>query len=365
MRIGIDVGVLREPKRGVGHYLTNLLKRFSQLTTEDVFYLYSPRPILFKPNEEEDWIYRFGTLLLPGSFWLQTQGRSLLIKDRIETFFGPAHILPFGRGLKAIWKVLAVHDLVSILYPSTMQNYNRFVHRLFFAKSVKSANHIITMSEATKRSIVRYFKVDESKITVIYEGVDEVFQRYEKNETLSVLKQYGIERPYILSVGTLEPRKNYSCLLQAFKRLKVDWDLVIVGKQGWKAKKIFETIHRLKLEEQVRILGYVKDSDLPFFYNGAEIFVFPSLYEGFGLPVLEALACGTPTICSNSSSLPEVGGDAVLYFNPQSADELVFKIKSLLDNEDLRKTLRKKGMERVKWFTWEKTAQKTLEVLKR
>ncbi len=378
MRIGIDVGILREEKRGVGRYLINLLEKFSQLARDDTFYLYSPGPILYScfrslrsrtGERDENWHYRFGNWPLPGSFWLRTFGRRLLVKDQIETFFAPCDILPTNLP-SSLRKAVAVHDLTFLLYPETMATYNRFVHRLFFASSLAKADAIITMSEAVKKSLLYYFAFPQDRlglgdrITVIYEGVDEQFHPYEKEEVKRVLDRYQLKRPYILSVGTLEPRKNYPVLFRAFARLKVDWDLVIIGKPGWKWGEIFAARKALKLTERVKILGYVKDWELPLFYNGAEILVLPSLYEGFGLPVIEALACGIPVICSATGSLPEVGGDACLYFNPHSDEELHFKITSLLSNSELRKTLRERGIRRAQNFTWEKTAEKTLKVLK-
>lgn len=363
MRIGIDVGILREKKRGVGRYLSNLLEGFSKFSSDDDIYLYSPGPILYNFIKNRNWHARIGTLPLPGTFWLQTQCKNYIKKDNVEIFFGPSHILPLNLS-NTIKKVLAVHDLVAILYPETMTNYNRFIHNIFFAKSLKSADSIIAMSEATKQSIIEKFGINENKINVIYEGVSKSFRPYQPEEVKSILNQYGLNKPYLLSVGTLEPRKNYPLLLRAFKGLKTDCNLVIIGKPGWKFEKIFASINDLKLGNRVKILGYVKDEDLPYLYNGAEIFVFPSIYEGFGLPVLEALACGTPVICSNSSSLPEVGGDAVIYFNPNSADELVTKVNQLLTDNELKKLLIQKGLNRVKLFTWDKTAQKTWRVLK-
>ena len=363
MRIGIDVGILREKKRGVGRYLSNLLEEFSQLSSDDDIYLYSPGPILYNFIKNKNWHARIGTLPLPGTFWLQTQCKNYIKKDLIEIFFGASHILPLNLS-NTIRKVLAIHDLVAILYPETMTNYNRFIHNIFFAKSLKSADSIITMSEATKQSIIEKFEINDNRINVIYEGVSELFKPYQPEQVTSVLNQYGLNKPYLLSVGTLEPRKNYPLLLRAFKELKTDYDLVIIGKPGWKFEKVFTTINDLKLSERVKILGYVKDKDLPFFYNGAEIFVFPSIYEGFGLPILEALACGKPIVCSNSSSLPEVGGDAVIYFDPNSVDELVVKVNQLLTNSELKKVLIQRGLSRAKLFTWDKTAQKTWGVLK-
>lgn len=363
MRIGIDVGTLREKTRGVGYYLLNLLEYFNKIATEDSFYLYSTGSILHDFSKSQNWHNRFGTIPLPGSFWLQTQGKRFIKKDQIDTFFAPAHILPLKLPPN-IKKVLAIHDMVSIYYPATMANYNRLIHNLFFKPSVKYADHIITMSEFIKKSIVEYFGIDGAKIATIYEGVSNKFRPYEKNEVLSVLDRYGLKKPFILSVGTLEPRKNYPILLQAFKHLKIDYDLVVVGKKGWKADNVFTTIRNLGLENRVIILGYVNGEDMPYLYNAAEVFVFPSIYEGFGLPVLEALASGVAVVCSNSSSLPEVGGDAAIYFDPKSVDALTVKIQKILQDNQLRSSLREKGFIQARKFDWKITAQKTLAILK-
>jgi len=369
MRIGIDVGILREERRGVGHYLSNLLEKFLELDRDDEFYFYTPRPIKSEIREEiikkgaNNWHLRIGTLPLPGSFWLQTEGRHLIIKDRIETFFGTCNILPITlpRNVK---KILAIHDLLSIFYPTTMANYNRFVHKLFFRKSLERADRVIAMSNAMKQDIIRYLGIAEEKIIVIYEGVKKIFHPQEKEKVPFIRARYNLLKPYILSVGTLEPAKNHITLIRAFSRLKFDWDLVIIGKKGWKYQNIFSTISELKLSERTKVIGYVSIEDLPPFYCGAEIFVFPSLYEGFGLPLLEAMACGVPVVSSNASCLPEIGGDACLYFAPHSVEDLVSQMERLLSDSNLRKELAKRGIERAREFTWEKTARKTLQVLK-
>lgn len=358
----MDIRVLREERRGVGHYLANLLEKFAQMDKDDTFFLYSQQPIKLKPITTDNWHYRFGKLNFPGFLWLNTWGRDLIIRDDVEIFFGPFNILPQNLPRK-IKKIVAVHDFLAI-HPNMLTCYSRFLHKLFFRKSLKIARHIVTMSEVIKQNIVNHFPIDPEKITVIYEGVSEIFHPYDKTEVLKFREQYYLSKPYILTIATLEPCKNYPTLLRAFKRLKTDWDLVIIGKKGWKYQEIFSLIEELKLAERVKLLGYIPQDYLPLFYNGAEIYIHPSWYEGFGLPVLEAMACGTPTIASNSSSLTEIGEDAVLYFNPQSVDELIFKIESLVDDKELMNNLKEKGIEQAKKFTWEKTAQKTLMVLK-
>ncbi|MEO0101133.1 MAG: glycosyltransferase family 1 protein [candidate division WOR-3 bacterium] len=362
MRIGIDVSRLQEEKRGVGHYLFNLLENISRLDKEDEFYLYSPRPIKFYPAQGGNWHYRFGHLPLPGSFWFQTEGKKFIAKDEIDIFLGSCNIIPLNLP-KRIKKVLVIHDLVFIFYPERMANYNRLVHKLFFEKSIKVTDYLIALSNRMKRDIIQYFRVESKKIFVIYEGVREMFSPQEE-KVLNIRKRYNLPRPYILTVGTLEPMKNHIILLRALKKLKLDWDLVIIGKKGWKAEGFFSALKELRIGERVKILGYLPAEDLPPFYTGAEIFVFPSLYEGFGLPVLEAMACGTPVICSNVSSLPEIGGDAVLYFNPHSVEELVSQIERLIGDSELREKLKERGIERAKKFSWQKTAEETIKVLK-
>lgn len=363
MRIGIDLSVLREPARGVGHYLLNILNRLSRFAQSDEFFLYSPKPIVYDfPNWHNKHL-RWGKTIIPGAFWLQTQAKRLIKKDAIQTFFAPAHILPL-RLPEGMRKVLAVHDLVSTLYPETMANYNRFVHNLYFQQSVQASDHIITMSEHTKQAIIDHFKFGPDRITVIYEGVNPDFKPLPKPAVQSVVQRFHQQKPYFLAVGTLEPRKNYPVLLQAFKHYSEDYDLVIIGKQGWKAQGIFKTIQDLQLTNKVKILGYVDINELPHFYNGAELFIFPSLYEGFGLPLVEAMACGVPVVCSNSSCLPEIGGEAALYFQAQSVQALVSKIGQVLSDAQLNQSLREKGIKQAAKFNWDNTAQKTLAVLK-
>lgn len=360
MRIGIDCRYLREAPRGVGHYLLNILNRFN--CVDDTFFLYSPGPIIFQPKKD-NFIIRQGRSM-PGTLWFEIKGRNLINSDRLDSFWSPCDIMP-SRLSKNIYQVLSIHDLTHIFYPQTMANYNRLIHRIFFTSSMRNANHIITMSEHTKKSIVEHFNIVPTKISVIYEGVDEKFKPLDKMEAKKILQRYSIERPYLLSVGTLEPKKNYTRLLKAYNAVKTDLDLIIVGKKGWKADDIFKTIASLGIKERVKILGYVQNDDLPYLYNGAEVFVFPSLYEGFGLPLLEAMACGTPVICSNTSSLAEISGDAAIKFNPESVDEIVNQLQRVIDDNDLKRRLTKLGLARAKEFSWDKTAKQTLAILKR
>lgn len=202
---------------------------------------------------------------------------------------------------------------------------------------------------------------------IVLEAADHRFRPISAAESEPTLRQYGIERPYILYVGALESRKNLPRLLAAYARLREwseRWRLVIVGARKWKSSPIFDTVQQLGLEPHVTFTGYVADEHLPALYSGADLFAFPSLYEGFGLPVLEAMACGTPVVTSNTSSLPEVAGDAAILVDPRDVEQIANAMWLVLSQPDLAAALREKGLARAAQFTWERTARETIEVYK-
>jgi glycosyltransferase involved in cell wall biosynthesis len=285
-------------------------------------------------------------------------------KNNPDVIHDTYHFAPF-LFLKKFKKVITVYDITPILYPETHKISRIFMHKYFFSPILKSSDKIISISENTKRDIIKHFKIPEDKIKVIPLAANENFRKLDENETSKIKSKYNINFPFILYVGTLEPRKNIPNLLNAFYKIKkqgIAHKLVIAGGKGWKYKEIFETIEKLNLQNDVIFTGYVPDEDLPGLYNAADLFVYPSLYEGFGLPPLEAMQCGTPVITSNTSSLPEVVGDAGIMVNPHDIGELANKMYEVLTNKDLRKELSKKGIERAKLFSWKKCAEETLKV---
>jgi glycosyltransferase involved in cell wall biosynthesis len=226
---------------------------------------------------------------------------------------------------------------------------------------------IIADSQNTKNDCIKYLGIPEEKIKVIYLAPDSIYQPINNKQEIreQVCKKYNIEFPFILYTGTLEKRKNIPILIKAFYKLKkmgISHKLLIVGKKGWKYDDIFKTIKTLNLQKDIMFTGYVPKEDLVKFYNLADLFVYPSLYEGFGLPPLEAMACGCPVITSNTSSLPEVVKDAGIMFNPYCVDELVKIMYEVLIDESLRIELSRKGLERAKLFNWRKTAEETWKV---
>jgi glycosyltransferase involved in cell wall biosynthesis len=226
---------------------------------------------------------------------------------------------------------------------------------------------VITNSQTTKKDIIEYYGVLESLISVVEMGVDKRFQPVANSKEM-VNEKYGIEN-YIVNVAALQYRKNQVRLLQAFAKLiqenGLKYQLVIAGRDGWGCEQVYAERERLGLEDTVKFLGYVPDEDMPAIYSGAELSVYPSILEGFGFPVVEAMACGTVTATSDTSSMPEIGGDAAVYFNPYDVDDMAEKIYLALVDEELRKSKREAGFKRAKQYTWENTARKTLEAYRK
>ncbi|WFR56321.1 glycosyltransferase family 1 protein [Anaerocolumna sp. AGMB13025] len=281
----------------------------------------------------------------------------------ITQFFN--YDIPPGVSGKA---VTFIYDMVYKAFPETMSKKTLKMLDYNLEKTCKRANHIITISQFSKNEIIKYLQVPENKISIMPCGVDlSIYHTsYSEEEVGKVKEKYAIQGEYILYLGTLEPRKNIVRLIEAYFQLKrkgiVLPKLVLAGKKGWMYDTIFNTIELYKLNEYIIFTDYIEDGDIPKLLNGARIFVFPSIYEGFGLPPLEAMACGTPVIASNTASLPEIVGDAGLLVNPYSIEELASTIENLLNDELLRKNLIEKGLQRVKKFSWNQSVNRLMEI---
>jgi len=255
--------------------------------------------------------------------------------------------------------VLTFHDHVPMVQPETstseiISKFNRCVERLRYVDA------LMTVSEFSKKEIVEKIGVDTDRISVAYNGVDSIFFVEKPDE--DIVTKYSGGSPYILFVGTLEPRKNVEALIDALKEVDdPELKLILVGKEGWGIESILKKIREAGLEREVVFPGYVPEDDLPYLYRGADVFVFPSLYEGFGMPVLEAMAAGAPVVTSNSSSLPEVAGDAAILVSPESVSEIAEAIRGVRGNEQLRGKLTERGRKRADKFTWEMCARRTLD----
>jgi len=360
MLIGIDASrSVAQERTGTENYSLNLIRHLLALESDHHYRLYFNRP----PSSESR-ITSHELRIMPfPRLWTHLRLSWEMARRPPDLLFVPAHVLPVVHPRRS---VVTVHDLGYLYYPEAHRLLDRLYLDLSTRYNARAATHLIADSSATKRDLIERYGTDPDKITVVYPGYDDmVFQPVRDEKALEAVKaKYGIAGDYILFVGTLQPRKNLTRLIKAYWKLKAgSWKLVIAGKKGWLYREIFQQVEKLGLEGKVVFTGYVPEGDLPTLLSGARLFVVPSLYEGFGLPVLEALACGTPVVCSNVSSLPEVAGDAALLVDPLDVEGLAAAMERVLGDESLRAELMERGFEQVRKFSWEKCARETLDVL--
>jgi glycosyltransferase involved in cell wall biosynthesis len=278
----------------------------------------------------------------------------------VDVFHGLDHLLP---RLHQVKSVFTLYDLTYLL-TDTHTTLNRQFLKLLMPRFLAAADAVIAISESTRRDMVKHYAVDERKVRVIYGGVAERFRPAAPEDVARVRALYRLPEDAILAVGTIEPRKNLGRLLEAYRSLLdrgVNAGLVIAGRTGWRSEGFFERLRALNLEGRVTLLGAFPDADLPALYSAARVLAFPSLYEGLGLPVLEAMACGTPVVASNTSSIPEVAGDAGLLVDPRDVGGLATALERVLVDAELGATMRGRGLRQAARFTWEATARATLE----
>ena len=261
--------------------------------------------------------------------------------------------------------VLSVHDVSYRIYPQFFSPRVRLLLGVMVGPSMRRAARVITISERTKRDIVRFYRVSPRRIVVTPLAAGARYMPQPIEEVERVRRDYGLGQQYVLVVGNVQPRKNLPRLVEAFGSVVGEVggvELVIAGRSAWRGSEVEAAVERAGIGEKVRFVGYVPDADLPALYAGAAVFCYPSLYEGFGLPPLEAMQCGTPTVTSNAASLPEVVGDAALTVDPHSVRDIAAALRKLLVDEDSRRDYREKGLERARMFSWERTARLTREV---
>lgn len=371
MKIGFDASrILTLQRTGTENYSFYLAQHLAKKDRKNLYTLYFRR----SPNrkELESIIQKnpnFRVKVIPWPrLWTQGGLAWECLRHPLDLLFVPAHTLPVIRR-SSLKSVVTIHDL-GFEY---LSEYHQFPQKLYLDKATKFAaryaTQLIAVSRATKRDLIKRFDVPEEKITVVYEGVDqEKFKvQSSKLKTEEVKRKYDIRGDYILFVGTIQPRKNLRRLVEAFSKIaNKDLELVIVGRPGWMFEEIYSAPHDFGVEERVKFLGHVEDEDLADLYRGASCFVLPSLYEGFGLPVLEAMASGIPVVTSCTSSLPEVGGDAAVYVDPYKVSSISAGLAGVIGgSEGFRRSLTRKGFRQVEKFSWEKCAQETLAVFEK
>ena len=360
MLIGIDASrATRARRTGTENYALHLIRGLLALGQSHRYRLYfnqPPPPGLFPPAPNwEPRVIPFPRL------WTHVRLSWEMVRQPPDVLFVPAHVLPVIRPRRSL---VTVHDLGYRYYPAAHRPLDRFYLDLSTRYHVHAASHILADSQATRNDLVREYNADPTRITVVYPGVDETLKRVDDPVTIAaVRKKYGIHSEYVLYVGTLHPRKNLVRLIEAFSLLKSEVKLVIAGQKGWLYNRIFTRVRELGLEQRVIFPGYVADVDLPALLSGARVFVFPSLYEGFGFPVLEAMACGVPVLCSNASSLPEVAGDAALLVDPLDVKAWGVALERALTDENLRSELISQGYAQVRRFSWPRAAEETLRII--
>lgn len=366
----IDARSMDKRQSGVGSYVTHLIQG---LKTANKKHRYALMVTSRQAAALPDYFKEFEIYTVPfssenhvmGDPWEFILLPRLLRNNAIDIFHGPAFMAPpFHKGFQS---VATIHDLVAFHHPHTIPMKYAFYMRFLIKLMIRRAGGIITDSEFIRNEIIKMFHVDEKKVFAIPIAASEMFKPTEDKSRIEKLKElYGINKRYFLHVGNIEPRKNLTNLFRAcdrvWERLGQDFQLVVVGKKGWLYRGIFDTLRETKCAHDVIFTGYVREEDIPALYSGADFFIFPSIYEGFGLPILEAMRCGTPVITSNVSSMPEVAGDAALYVDPSKPEDIAEKILELVYNKTLREKMREKGFLQAAKFSWEKTARKILNV---
>ncbi len=368
--ITLDISAAVHHRAGLGRYAASLSHALTRLIPDELAFFYNaeqgiqPLPGLeHYPTRTVALGYKPWRMLV----WLGQLARvpyNRLVPDA-TLFHATEHLLLPVRGVPT---VLTVHDLIFRHLPEHHKPLNRWYLNATLPLYCRRADHIIVVSEATRRDLMAAYNLPAEKITVIHEAADPRFKLPAPGAVARVRMSYGLPEEYLLYVGTIEPRKNLPRLLHAWEPLYMAGEappLVIVGRRGWLADDFYAALERSPCREAVQFTGYVRDEDLPALYAGATAFVFPSLYEGFGLPLLEAMACGTPVACSNGSSLPEVVGDAALTFDPTEVAEITQALRRLLHEPELRESLRERGLQRAAQFSWERAARETLAVYRK
>lgn len=366
--MGFDATAAARQAAGIGRYTRELLRALSTRDDDTNFRLYycsGGRLEGHLPKLGS----RFRTRSIPVSDRITNaiwhRGRVPLpvqtIIGSFDLFHAPDFTAPPTCGKPV---VLTIHDLAFLTVPECAYPSLRDYLQEAVPRAARRATHIIAVSHNTRRDVIDLLRAPEERVTTVYEAVGQNFAPMEASQTTAAVRRLGIHEPYILSTGTLEPRKNYERLLEAFSLTRsrgLTESLVIAGGKGWLYEPIFEAIRHLHLEQHVHCVRPT-DEELVALYSAAQCFVYPSLYEGFGIPPLEALACGAPVICSNRSSLPEVVGDAALLVDPTDIEELSAALERLLGDTALRAELRARGLRRAQSFSWDRAARETLEV---
>jgi glycosyltransferase involved in cell wall biosynthesis len=369
LRIAIDAHSVGTGLGGNESYATNLIEALAQIDNSNLYTLYVTRKQAVERFSHR-WPNFSVRTTLPHSplIRIPVTLSAELRRNRVDVL----HVQFTAPPAAPCPVVVSIHDLSFEHLPQTFKRRSRMQLRMTVRRSARSASQIISLSNHARDDIIATYNVNPEKVTVIPLAAPAHFAPVTDNNELERVKQtYAIDSPYILCVGSVQPRKNLTRLLQAYSLLRRDRPegklpkLVVAGKYAWLFEETLRTIDQLGLSGSVIMTGYVPEADLPALYSGALCFVYPSYFEGFGLPPLEAMKCGAPVVVGNQTSLPEVAGDAAIMFDPFDVADIAAAIKKVISDEALRATLKTRGLERAKLFDWQHTARQTLEVYKK
>lgn len=368
MRIGIDGRYIQDHFPGIGRYTYHLARNLAAIAPDDTFFLfvdptagntrYDLSPFVEAPNVR----------LIPATvgtftFRQQTVLPALARQHRLDLYHNPYYLVPYAMPCPV---VATLHDMIPMLYPESVPGAALpTVFLMTVRLTVLRARRIIVVSQSTRRDLLRVVPSADGKVAAVHNAVDEGFAPQPEGRVAEVRRRYGLDAPYLFYLGANKPHKNLVRLIEAWATLpdevRAGTELVLAGHEDERYRQVYETVTRLGMLS-VRLLGAVPDDDLAPLYSGAAGFVFPSLYEGFGLPVLEAMACGAPVACSHTSSLPEIVGNAAITFDPHNEADMAAAMRLLLEDEALRQDLAEAGRQRAALFTWRRAAEETLAV---
>jgi glycosyltransferase involved in cell wall biosynthesis len=370
MRIAIDAR-MGDTRRGIGVYVRELISQLVDIDKENQYFIIVNKhgDRSFVPSADNFSIletYITHKHYFIKDLWIQFFLPFLLEANRIDIYFNPRYILPFFKGKTKM--VVTIHDMIAFLYPEIWLGISGFRIRNYIKLSSQRADTIITDSIWAKKDIVRILNIPEDKIKVIYCGINKKLFKPIPDLSMQrlVKRKYGIRKNFILTVGPMGTRKNHDRLIDVYsilpKYIREDYQLIITGEKKGTYNDLLKKVRKTCLAGDIVFTGFIPGKEMPMVINAASLFIFPSLYEGFGIPLLEAMSCGTPLLVSNVSSIPEVVGNAALLFDPYNINEMANAIDRAINDKDLRQKLVQRGFERIKKYSWENTAKEILGV---
>lgn len=371
MRIALNARhLIKNRLEGIGTVTNEVMSRIVRDHPDDQFDYFFDRKIDrdFIHGSNVNGLFFFPPTRLPVllRYWLNHPVKKTLHRNKPDLFFSPDGFLPLD--LK-VPKISMVHDVSFLRNPMHLQARHRQFYERWMPLFIKEADHIITVSEFSKRELIAGYDLSPDKVSVVYNGVSPAFQPLSPDAQAEVRNKYFEGHPFFLYLGAIHPRKNILTLIRAYEKFKAgttsDFYLVIAGRPSWYTREVFQAVSKSPWRNEIQLTGFVEADAARQFMASANALIYPSRYEGFGLPVIEAMASGTPVICSNIASLPEVAGNGALFFDPGEVDELVAHLHSICNDDALRHKMISHGLDRVKFFSWETTARSVYKTFER